>query len=105
MSEQSIVDTKDNEGLVIDSINRTIAQLYPLPLLRMTIDQVCAMPLMHLKFKLVDDSTVIFQFCVLNDAYGYAAYSKLRTLCLERNIETWELDMMLPVLPRRVILQ
>lgn len=85
----------------VDMVLDTLVEAYPVPLLLMTVGEIKAMPLPHLKWKLAGESFAIHRSVsfvkgeVVNN-HRLIAYEHLRELCYVKGMMTWELDMMIP---------
>jgi hypothetical protein len=85
----------------VDAVIDKLVEAYPVPLLLMTVGEIKAMPLPHLKWKLAFESFAIHRALtfvkgeVVAD-HRLVAYDHLRELCYVKGIQTWELDMMIP---------
>ena len=95
----STSSSKEPEGTDVDDMREELVKKYPERLLHMTAGAVMEMPLMDLKIKLVIESFEIYRTVALNREHGVTAYMNLRQLCVWRDIEEWELGMMLPLPP------
>lgn len=71
----------------------TLIEAYPIPLMRMTVGNIKAMPLAHLKWKVAQESFVKDEVVLCRRLMGY---EHLRELCFIKGMKPWELDMMVP---------
>ena len=92
----------------VDNMRKTLFEVYSLTLLLMTVGDIKAMPLPHLKWKLAEESFAIHRMLsfVKSDVVvdrKLIAYDHLRELCHVKGMKAWELDMMLPRLHREQV--